>query len=312
MTASVRIHRWRGSAAVTLVSGPLQATFVPELNLLGTSLRLDGEEFLDLPGGLATYRHRHQTGLPLLAPWANRLGAWAYRVRRTRVNLEGLDLYSEGGLPLHGTMTGANAWSVQTVSARGEVARLRASFDYVRQDLLAAFPFPHRLERECRVDGRSLSVTTTVRPAGDRAVPVSFGFHPYLRLPSGPRSSWRLLLPKRQHLSLDERGIPSGRRVEQPPESDPIGARTFDDLYELSGGRRLGIAGSERSLFVEFGRGYRFAQVFAPAGARFVCLEPMTAPTNALVAGGYPVVSPGESFTARFSIRPERATSPGA
>jgi hypothetical protein len=32
----------------------------------------------------------------------------------------------------------------------------------------------------------------------------------------------------------------------------------------------------------------------------------MTAPTNALVAGDYPVVAPGESFTARFSIRPER------
>jgi galactose mutarotase-like enzyme len=40
--------------------------------------------------------------------------------------------------------------------------------------------------------------------------------------------------------------------------------------------------------------------------AGFACLEPMTASTNALVAGDYPVVAPGESFTARFSIRPER------
>ena len=31
----------------------------------------------------------------------------------------------------------------------------------------------------------------------------------------------------------------------------------------------------------------------------------MTAPTNALVAGDYPVVAP-EVATARFSIRPER------
>jgi galactose mutarotase-like enzyme len=47
--------------------------------------------------------------------------------------------------------------------------------------------------------------------------------------------------------------------------------------------------------------------VYAPPGAGFACLEPMTAPTNALVAGDdYPVVAPGESFTARFSIRPER------
>jgi galactose mutarotase-like enzyme len=46
--------------------------------------------------------------------------------------------------------------------------------------------------------------------------------------------------------------------------------------------------------------------VYVPPGAGFACLEPMTAPTNALVAGGYPVVRPGESFTARFSIRLER------
>ena len=51
MPASVRVHRWRGVAAVTLTSGELKATFVPEMNLLGASLRLGGEEFLALPGG---------------------------------------------------------------------------------------------------------------------------------------------------------------------------------------------------------------------------------------------------------------------
>jgi galactose mutarotase-like enzyme len=46
--------------------------------------------------------------------------------------------------------------------------------------------------------------------------------------------------------------------------------------------------------------------VFAPQGKRFVALEPMTAPTNALVEGTCPMVAPGEAFTARFRIRPER------
>jgi hypothetical protein len=40
--ASDRVHRWRGVAAVTLTSGELKATFVPEMNLLGASLRLGG------------------------------------------------------------------------------------------------------------------------------------------------------------------------------------------------------------------------------------------------------------------------------
>jgi aldose 1-epimerase len=304
---SVRIHRWRGVAAVTLISGDLEATFIPELNLLGTSLRRSGEEFLALPGGVPAYRRKHQTGLPLLAPWANRLGAWEYRVGHLRVDLQGLDLYTEGGLPLHGTMSGPTVWDVRAVSTSGDVARLRASFEYARGDLLAAFPFPHLLERAIQVDGRSLSVTTTLRPTGDRAVPVSFGYHPYLRLPSGSRSTWRLVLPARTHVMLDERGIPTGGRVEQPAEADDIGSRNFDDLFELSGDGRLGIEGGGRRLIAEFGPGYPYAQVFVPPGASYVCLEPMTAPTNALVTDEYPMVSPGESFVAGFSIRPERA-----
>jgi hypothetical protein len=77
--ASVRIHRWRGVAAVTLTAGELQATFVPEMNMLGASLRLGGEEFLALPGGVGAYRRVRTTGLPLLAPWANRLSGSATR-----------------------------------------------------------------------------------------------------------------------------------------------------------------------------------------------------------------------------------------
>ena len=70
------------------------------------------------------------------------------------------------------------------------------------------------------------------------------------------------------------------------------------------GERRLAIQHGTRRLTVQFGDGLPFAQVYAPPGG-FACLEPMTAPTNALVAGDYPV-GPRRSFTARFSIRPER------
>jgi aldose 1-epimerase len=305
--ASVRIHRWRGVAAVTLSSGELQATFVPEMNLLGASLRLGGEEFLALPGGLGAYRRVRTTGLPLLAPWANRLSARAYRAGPIPVDLDGLDLYTDpNGLPIHGTMSAQDPWDVLALETGGRVARLRAGFEYAGEELLAAFPFPHRLETAIEVDGRSLSVATTIRPSGDRAVPVSFGYHPYFRLPGGRRPAWRLRLPRRRHVELDERGIPTGRSTEAPAEADPIGVRTFDDLFELIGDRRLGIQHGARRLSVLFGDGYPFAQVYAPPGARFACLEPMTASTDALVAGDYPVVRPGESFTARFSIRPER------
>ena len=54
------------------------------------------------------------------------------------------------------------------------------------------------------------------------------------------------------------------------------------------------------------GEGYELAQVFAPAGGRFVCLEPMTAPVNALLTGACRIVEPGDSFSARFVVTPGR------
>ena len=42
--------------------------------------------------------------------------------------------------------------------------------------------------------------------------------------------------------------------------------------------------------------------MFAPPGAEFVCLEPMTAPGNALVDGGYALAPPGTPFTATFRL----------
>jgi aldose 1-epimerase len=289
--------------AVTVSSGRLDATFLPRLGMLGTSLRHRGEELLALPGGLDGYRAGKVTGLPLLAPWANRLGARRYEVDGVVVELDGLDLTTdERGLPIHGTMSAQSGWEVVGVSRQSLTAR----FDFgARPDLLASFPFPHELRIEVTVEAATLRVATTLLPTGDRAVPVAFGYHPYLRLPGVRRDEVHLRLPDRRHLELDDRQLPTGRSRVEEREDESVGTRTFDDLYELGDDRQLALTGDGRRLALELGDGYRFAQVFAAAGADTVCLEPMTAPGNALVDGTYALVSPGTSFTARFSLRVE-------
>ena len=293
---------------MTLESGPMRATFIPEMNMLGASLCNGDDEYLTLPGGLGAYPRARTTGLPLLAPWANRLSERAYSCGGERVDLDGLDLYTDpNGLPIHGTMSARERWDVTAASTTGETASLHTSFDYSRRDLLAPFPFPHRMEVAVEIDDRSLRVTTTIRATGDRAVPVSFGYHPYFRLPNGHREAWRLVLPERQHLELDGRGIPTGRSMPAPAEAEPIGTRTFDDLFALTGDANVAITYEDRCLRVECGPGYPYAQVFVPPGADYVCLEPMTAPTDALVSGRCPMVAPGGTFTARFTIHLEPA-----
>lgn len=308
---TLRVGAVDGETAVTLAAGELEATFLPGLGLLGTSLRHRGEELLALPGGVAGYRDRNVTGLPILAPWANRLPSWRYRAAGVEVDLDGLDLATDpAGLPIHGTLTAHRGWRLERLAAEAERAVLAAAFDYAAwPELQAAFPFPHRLTVTAAVQGASLEVTTTLEATGDRPVPVAFGWHPYLRLPGAPRSAWRLLLPDRTHLELDG-GLPTGKAADEPAEADPVGDRTFDDLYRLADDpatHRLGLEAAGRRLLVGYGDGYGHAQVFAPPGTEFVCLEPMTGPTAALAAGTTPLVEPGASFAATFTIRVEDA-----
>jgi aldose 1-epimerase len=308
---TVRMGMVDGEPAATLAAGRLEASFLPGLGLLGTSLRHRGEELLALPGGVEGYRDGHVTGLPLLAPWANRLPGWRYRAAGVEVDLDGLDLHTDpGGLPIHGTLTAHRGWRLERLAADADRAVLEAGLDYDWPELLAAFPFPHRLTVTFALQGASLAVTTTLAATGDRPVPVAFGWHPYLRLPGAPRAAWRLLLPSRTHLELDDRGLPTGKAADEPAKAAPVGERTFDDLYALDADpaeRRLGLEAAGRRLVVGYGDGYDHAQVFAPPGAEFVCLEPMTAPTAALATGATPLVAPGDSFRARFTIGVEEA-----
>jgi aldose 1-epimerase len=309
---TLRVGSVDGEPAVTLAAGELEATFLPGLGLLGTSLRHRGEELLALPGGVEGYRAGHVTGLPILAPWANRLPAWRYRAAGVEVDLEGLDLHTDpAGLPIHGTLVAQPGWRLERLAAEADRAVLEAGFDYgARPELLAAFPFPHRLTVAATLQGASLAVATTLAATGERPVPVAFGWHPYLRLPGAPRAAWRLLLPARTHLELDDRGLPTGKAADEPAEADPVGERTYDDLYALGddpAGRRLGLEAAGRRLVMRYGDGYDHAQVFAPPEAEFLCLEPMTGPTAALAAGTTPLVQPGDAFTARFAVSVEDA-----
>ena len=301
---SVEVRSWEGEAASILSAGPYQAVFLPEVGMLGASLKHDGTELLSLHGGVEAYREGHTTGLPLLHPWANRLSARHYHAAGVDVDLDRDDLHVDGnGRPIHGTMHGAEHFQVVSQSTSGPVARMRARFDYRgRPDLIEPFPFPHELDLDVEVGPDGLTIATTVRPTAPGAVPISFGFHPYFTLPGVQRSALRVLLPDREQVMLDDRNLPTGERTAETATEVPLGDRALDDHYRLTADRRLGLSDGERVLVVDLDDGYRYAQVYAPPGETFVALEPMTAAVNALVDGGFEIAEPGAPFTATFRV----------
>lgn len=243
-------------------------------------------------------------GIPILYPWANRLGTNTYTAESMTVTLtpghNGVRA-DPNGLPIHGVLAAYPHWRITHESPHELVAEVDFGAD---PELLASFPFPHRLALTVRLSERTLTVRTAVTPAEDEAVPLCFGFHPYLQLPGVPREQWVIEAPAMRHLQLDERGLPTGEATLHPATTEPLGDRAFDDGYdEVAEGAVFAVSGGGRRIEVHFDQGYPAAQIFSPRGEDVVCFEPMMAPTDALRRGGYRSASPGDWGVAQFSIR---------
>ena len=295
----------KDSSAHTLVADELEAVFLPGYGMLGVSLRHRGAELLrrvaDLDGAAAK---GSSAGIPLLHPWANRLEGFRYRAAGRSVELapsSPLLHLDDNGLPIHGVPWSMLAWDVIDAARDHLAARL----DWTRSDLLALFPFPHRIEMAVKLANDAVTLETTLLAGSDGPVPVCFGFHPYLGLPGLPRDRWRLTLPAMRRLGLDRRGIPTGEEESFDGLDAQLGGLDLDDAFAALDERTsLAIAGAGRRISVEFLAGYRYAQVFAPKGEHCIALEPMTAPANALASGhGLRLVEPGGRFHAAFRIR---------
>jgi aldose 1-epimerase len=294
----------KDAAAVTLAGGDLEAIFLPSCGMLAASLRHRGEEILGRVENLENAARKGSTaGIPFLHPWANRLAGYSYRAAERDVTLDPFSPvlhFDENGLPIHGVPWPLLHWEV--IEARKD--RVAARFDWSRGDLLAVFPFRHRLELTASLASDALTLETTLIANGDGPVPVSFGFHPYLRLPELSRADRRLQVPPMQRLVLDGKGIPAGEDEPFGGLDTSLGELDLDDGFELLDEHAvLSLTGAGRRIAVEWIEGYRYAQVYAPKNKEYVAIEPMTAPTNALASGhGLRLVKRGDKFRATFRI----------
>lgn len=301
-----------GYDALVLVSAAtgLRATLVPGAGMVCASLLQEDRELLHVGEGLAAYVERGKSfGVPLLHPWANRLERLSYEAAGVHVLLDPARMpvkLDARGRSIHGLLHASTAWKVTRAGADAGGAIVAASLDAGAQDgVMAGFPFPHSLELVVTVRHEVISWDLTLTATGRRSVPVSFGWHPYLRLPGVPRQDWRVELPVARQAMLDAGGIPTGQTRPPAFRAGLLGTREFDDLFPLlDDPAEFVLSGGDGALRVRFDDGWRCAQVFTPPGAEFICFEPMTAPTDALRRDGRALrlVSAGEALTTRWSL----------
>ena len=305
--ATVDQHKFRGEPAITLHAGELAATFVPDVGMTGVSLRYRGREHLALPGGLDALRAGRTAGLPLLAPWGTGSRRVVIAPRASPSTSVG---FGSAPTPTASPSTVCSSASRVGASTGTPSAAPRRSCG--RRSTSTRARSRSRTASSCRsrrATGRSPSTRPSSQRVDDGCPWRSAGTRTCAS-PARREATGRCTSPPRTHLLLDERGIPTGATVAEPREEAPIATRTFDDLYALGRGRTLAYEGSDgAAIELRCGTGYPNAQVWVPKGRTFGALEPMTAPTNALEGNATPLVTPGDAFTARFTLA---VTGPGS
>lgn len=285
--------------------GRTEASFVPAVNMVCCSLRHDGIELLELRRGLQVYADAGKTmGIPLLYPWANRLARFGYEAAGKAVELREDDARiprDSQGLPIHGVLPSLLSWEV-VAGAGGDSVTGRLA--WTSPALLEVFPYRHEVRLAIGVTDGELTIATEVCANHGDSVPVSFGYHPYVRLPDSPRETWQVELAASRRIVLDERSIPTGQREPVSERRLRLAQSGWDDAFDgLTQPAVFDVAAGRTKITVTFRSGYDFAQVFAPSDQQFICFEPMTAASAALNSGdGLRIIPVGGEHRAEFAI----------
>jgi len=301
----------------------ITVSVAPSAGNMAYEMNVNGKNVLWMPRrNVAELKARPAlAGVPFLAPWANRIDGWSYYANGKRYQLN-RELKNAGEdqnrNPIHGLLTGSQAWKVISVEADDSGAKVTSRLEFWRYpDLMAQFPFAHTIEMTYRLAGGALEVETRLINHSEDPMPVAIGYHPFFRVYDAPRDEWRVHIPARDRMVLSEQLIPTGE-LKPNPYADPLplaGLRlddVFTGLVRGENGRaEFRVTGNKESVSVIFGPKYRVGVVWAPPRSGFICFEPMSAPTNAFNmshAGTYKEldsVPPGGEWRESFWIRPE-------
>lgn len=312
MRYAAETDRINGFEVVTLNNELLTAKIAVNLGNTLFSLRQDEKEALYFPYSLEAYKTNSKlAGNPFMHPWANRLEAEYMDVDNQKHHFpeEQLSLlYRDGNnLPLHGLLLKSDQWKTIELYEGKDSCHHLAELVFDSAAWLSVFPFKHTIRIKHELRDRELRIETVILNEEGKEMPVSFGFHPYF---SRTKTDVPLTVPAENYIEVNDVMIPIGsvapkeKRWNFRADKISLSEAAFDDGFQ-----DLKFENNKAMFLLEdinviFGENYPFAQVYAPAhpDKPYVCIEPMTAATNALNTNGCKKIKPGEKYMAIFSI----------
>jgi aldose 1-epimerase len=290
-------------------------------------MKVKGEDVLRFPYASAAefQKSRAMSGIPFLAPWANRLDGPAFYAngKKYLFNLElGNVRPGPDNTPSHGFLVNASQWEVTELKADANAAWVTSRLEFYRQpDWMAQFPFAHTIEMTYRLRDGALEIRTTLNNLSAEPMPVSIGFHPFFQVNDAPRDEWTFGIGARTQWIMVSPDLPTGetRPIEQylpNPRGSPLKGLTLDDLFsdlirDAAGNATMWVQGKSEKVEVVFGPKYKAAFVWAPGSKNnFICFEPMAGITNALnlaqkgIYKELQYIQPGQKWQESFWVKP--------
>jgi aldose 1-epimerase len=267
--------------------------------------------------GFATGQKRASgSGIPILFPFPG-------RIQGTRFNWENQSyLLPEGdgmGNAIHGFVHG-RPWRVVEQSDDSVVGQFQASVD--DPTLLSQWPADFRITATYALQANCLSCEYRLENPDERPLPCGFGTHPYFRIPLDARSRgeqclvqlpvcsfWELVdmnATGRNQPLEDAESYHQGLRFGDMQLDNVFGNLVFHDQWCTA---TIQDADGGRSVEVAFDRAFRECVVYNPPHRQAVCIEPYTCVPDCFrlqaqgIDAGLRVLAPGESLTARMTIR---------
>lgn len=300
----------------------IEVSIAPSIGNIAYEMKVNGKNVLSFPfSGPAEWKAKlTPSGVPFLAPWANRLDedAFWYGGRRYALNpgLQNLRR-DQNNKPIHGVLYFSSAWTIVSVTADDRSARAVSRLDFWKHpDMMAQFPFAHTITMTHTLSGGTLEVETSITNKSSSPMPVGIGYHPFFRLHDSPRSEWAVHIAARQQVVLNDQMLPTGERKPTTfADPQPLANRQLDDVLtdlirDTDGRAVFRVRGKTEAIQVAFGPKYRVAVVFTPPGREAICIEPMAAITNAFnlahrgVYDELQSIPPGGEWKESFWITP--------
>jgi galactose mutarotase-like enzyme len=263
---------------IELVDGAARAEVVPERGAIVSRFDVGGAPILYLDRAtLEDPAKNVRGGVPFLFPTAGRL--------------EG-DRYQGREMKQHGFARNL-PFTVERRDARSVTLSLAAS-----DETRARFPFAFRIELTISVSGRELRIAQRYQNLGAERMPLHVGFHPYFFVPDAEKPRVAIAThATRAFDNVQKRDVPFAGFDFTRPEVD---LHLHDHGGSASSLRRPGAPTVEIEGSAEFGHWV----IWALAGKDFICVEPWSAPRNALNTGEQLLwVAPGGERSLTLAIR---------